>query len=149
MKSLAMRIALAALVIGTLSGCLDITPAGTLFASDPPGARVLVDGRDSGWVTPCMIDLDEEEAHQVSLELPGYAARTLSLQPARRVHFLTWSYGLNGWNVRGRFPLFLPTADLLLPFRENEALSPARIFVRLRPAEAPSEPAAGELTGAD
>jgi hypothetical protein len=144
-----MRIALSALVIGTLSGCLDITPPGTLFASDPPGARVLLDGRDSGWVTPCRIALDEEQAHRVSLELPGYAARSISLQPARRVHFLTWAYGVNGWNVRGRFPLFLPTADLLLPFRENEALSPARIFVRLRPAEAPPAPEAVEVTGSD
>jgi hypothetical protein len=41
-------------------GLLDVSPPGTAFASEPPGARVEIDGQDSGWVTPCMIALDVE-----------------------------------------------------------------------------------------
>jgi hypothetical protein len=36
-----------------------------------------------------------------------------------------------------RFPLLLPTDDLLLPFREVNAPAPARVFVRLRPSGSP------------
>ena len=130
MRSLLIPLLLAA---GTLSGCIDITPSGTFFASDPPGARILVDGRDSGWVTPCLIDLDEDEPHAVRIELSGFSAREVELGTHRRLHFIPWWYGVNSINIRGRFPLFLPTFDLLMPYRENDALSPARIFVHLRP----------------
>ena len=46
------------------------------IASDPPGARILIDERDSGFVTPAVMHLDVEDDHRVDLMLPGYAPAT-------------------------------------------------------------------------
>jgi hypothetical protein len=78
MRSFSAPFLLAALA--SLASCLNITPCGTTLASEPPGARVRVDGRDSGWVTPCLIALDAEETHVVTLELDGFAPREVVLE---------------------------------------------------------------------
>lgn len=119
------------------ASCLNVSPPGTAFASEPPGARVRVDGRDSGWVTPCQIALDVEESHLVTLELDGYTPREVQLGPLERHGIIAWRQGVNGVRSTIRFPILLPTEDLLIPFRESSALAPGRVFVRLRPADAP------------
>jgi len=115
------------------AGCLSFSPTGPSFASEPPGARVRIDGRDSGWVTPCQIALDTADAHHVTLELSGYTPRDFLLLPERRHSAVTWPLGVNGVNSTVRFPLLLPFEDFLFPFRTVEAFAPGRIFVRLRP----------------
>jgi len=42
------------------------------FFSEPPGARVIVDKQDTGFVTPCRITLASRDEHRVELELAGY-----------------------------------------------------------------------------
>jgi len=137
MRSLFRR----ALTLGGLaaacSSCLDISPPGTTFASEPPGALVRVDGRDTGWVTPCQIDLGAGEPCTVAIELEGYAPREFLLVPDERLHLITWTQGATSTRNTVRFPLFLPTLDLFFPLREREALSPGRVFVRLHPEAAP------------
>lgn len=123
------------LLLASLAGCLDITPPGTSFASDPAGARVLVDGRDSGWVTPCAFTLDDDETHLVSFALVGYTPREVLLVPDDRQSVITWYQGVNGVRSTVRFPILLPTIDFLLPLREVQTLAPGRVFVRLRPAD--------------
>jgi hypothetical protein len=120
-----------------LAGCINVSPPGTSFASDPPGARVHIDGRDSGWVTPCLVALDEGEPHVVTLALDGYAPREVVLRPLTRNGVVAWYQAVNGVKSTIRFPLLHPTEDLLLPFRASHALSPGHVFVRLRPTEAP------------
>ena len=135
-----MRPLLAPLLFAALAfqaSCLNVSPAGTTFASEPPGARVHVDGHDSGWVTPCLIALDEEETHVVTLELDGYAPREVLLGPDERLGIVDWRLGVNGVKSTIRFPLLLPAGDLLFPLCEVCTLAPSRVFVRLRPADAP------------
>ncbi len=119
------------------AGCVSVSPPGASFASEPPGARVRVDGRDSGWVTPCQIALDAEQTHVVTLELEGYAPREVRLEPLERNGIIAWRQGVNGVKSTIRFPVLLPTQDLLFPFRASQAPAPSRVFVRLRPADAP------------
>ncbi len=126
-------IGLVAVAALATTGCLNLTPAGTFFASQPPGAHVVVDGQDSGWITPCMIALDLEDDHAVRIELPGYAPRELRLDPNKRVLCIPWENGQTGLNPYPRFPLFLEWQSLFLPFRQNDMLAPARVFVRLEP----------------
>lgn len=138
------RPVLLALVLGACAlaaGCINVSPAGPTFASEPPGARVHVDGRDSGWVTPCQIALDTDEVHTVALVMPGYAARELVLVPEEHVKIVDWLLGVNGVRSTINFPILLPAWDFLFPLREVHALAPGRVFVRLRPAER-AEPAA-------
>lgn len=124
---------LAAMALGT--GCRNVSPAGVHFSSEPPGATILVDGQDSGWVTPCEVDLDVEREHEVDLALEGFATRRFLLVPDEQRSFVSWNQGVNGLRTRQRAPFLIPAVDLVLPFREVRALAPGRIFVRLHPAE--------------
>jgi hypothetical protein len=124
------------LLLVTLSGCLATSAPGATLTSSPPGARVLVEGKDSGWVTPCQMWLDVDEPVAVTFELPGYATRTVRLVPARQWSAVTWTLGIHPAQD-APFPALLPPEDLLLPFREDDFLAPTRVFVRLRPEDAP------------
>src|SRR5262245_1826682 len=103
-------------VLLCLASCVNVSPASTALASEPPGARVCVDGRDSGWVTPCMLDLGSDETHVVTLELAGYVPRSVVLTPFDRQGIVAWHQGVNGVKSTIRFPILLPTIDLLFPF---------------------------------
>jgi hypothetical protein len=134
MRSMRLRpFLMACLAALAASGCKNVSPAGTFFASQPPGAHVVIDGKDSGWVTPCMIALDEDDDYSVRIELDGYRTRELALEASTRVAFVPWRYGQLGTKPYPRFPLFLDMGSLVLPYRENDAHSPSRIFVRLEP----------------
>lgn len=135
MRSLLLPSLCAALLFQT--SCLNVSPPGATFASEPPGARVRVDGRDSGWVTPCQIALGDDQDHLVTLELGGYAAREVLLEPQERHGVIAWTQGVNGAKSTIRFPILMPASDLLFPFRRLRAQAPNRVFVRLRPADAP------------
>ena len=121
------------LILLAASACKNVAPAGTFFASHPPGAHVVIDGKDSGWITPCMIDLDKGDDHSVRIELSGYEPRELQLEPAYRSSFVPWHHGQLGTKPYPRFPLFLDVEGLVVPYRETDALAPSRIFVRLKP----------------
>ena len=130
------RLALALLLPGAAS-CVNISPPGTALTSEPPGARVEVDGHDSGWVTPCLIALDEDETHLVRIVLDGHAPHEIVLEPFYRRSAVSLSEGVTGMRSTLQFPTRLPVQDLLFPLRESYTMSPARVFVRLRPESAP------------
>ncbi|NOT30502.1 MAG: PEGA domain-containing protein [Planctomycetes bacterium] len=125
------------LALAGAAGCVSIAPPGTFLASEPPGASVLVDGRDSGWVTPCTIALDEDEIHVVRVALEGYAPREVVLNPDRRLLIASWDQAVSGVKSTLRFPTRMPAGQFLFPFREFQTLAPGRVFVRLRPEPAP------------
>jgi hypothetical protein len=122
--------------LAALASCINVTPPAVAFSSEPPGARVLVDGRDSGWVTPCLIALEDEE-HMVTLTLDGHVPVVVALAPWERKHLVDWRLGVNGVRSTIRFPLLLPGIDLLLPLRVLDMPAPGRVFVRLHPNPAP------------
>lgn len=135
------NVALFLVLLLALPACVATSAPGATFASEPVGARVLVDGRDSGWVTPCHVWLDVDEPVEVSFALDGYTTRTVKLVPARTWSAVTWPLGVHPAQD-APFPALLPPEDLLLPFREDDHLAPTRVFVRLRPADTRSEGAA-------
>ncbi len=49
------------------------------IASDPPGARVVLDGEPLGQTTPVGVELDPEGRHEIALELAGYEPRRRGL----------------------------------------------------------------------
>jgi hypothetical protein len=122
---------------GSGASCMTVSPPATAFASEPPGARVQVDGQDSGWITPCLIALDTDESHVVTLALDGYVPREIRLEPLRRTMIIDWEQAVAGIESSTVFPLLMPMQDLLLPFRQSRSLAPGRVFVRLRPESAP------------
>lgn len=132
-----MATAFRALLLAVLcgAGCRNVSPAGIHFSSEPPGAAILVDGADSGWVTPCEVALDVEREHEVELAMTGFAPRRFLLVPDEQRSFVSWNQAVNGLRARQRAPFLMPAEDLLLPFREVRTLTPGRIFVRLHPAQ--------------
>ena len=109
----------------------DRRPAGVSLATTPPGAMVVVDGVDSGFATPCMLDFDTDESHRVELELDGYSTAGLYLMPNRRWFLIPYNDANRAPRV-WRFPLWLPMGEFFLPVRTNTALAPSRIHLRLR-----------------
>ena len=126
------RVALAALAC-SLAACANFRrERGVSFATDPPGARVILDGKDSGFVTPCLLFVSRDERKvDVQLVRPGYETAhrrlyeqdtvTTVLWKEMQVHYNTW-----------RFPLWLNFEDFFIPLKVDDEPYPARIFVRLR-----------------
>lgn len=117
-----------------LASCVELqrTP-GVMFASSPPGARVMVDGRDSGFVTPCHIDLSRSK-HHVDIVLEGYRPASVLIEPGGQTYLVTWDEAWiypNTW----RFPLWLNARDGLFPVKIERSYSPARIWAPLRLAD--------------
>ena len=126
-----------ALLLGLLCltpACISETPPGTYLDSEPPGALLFVDGKESGYVTPCKLHLDEGEDHVIRLEYPGYQPASIELVQDKTVEVISWKAGTT--LSTGFFTAFkLPFWDLIAPIRTNDALSPGRIFARLVPLE--------------
>ena len=124
--------AIVPLLVACLAAACASSPKGVHFASDPPGARVLVDGEESGFVTPCVIKLDEDAALlRVDLELRGYATATRWVADEAHTEWVLWRDMLaypNTW----RFPLWLALADFMRPRQVVSTKAPARVFVRLQ-----------------
>ena len=117
------------------SGCrvFGMDNAQVSFFSEPPGAKVIVDRQDSGFVTPCRLTLASRDDHQIELELPGYATARLGLEPSMDHDLILWqdmTLEFGQW----RFPLWLNTKDTFSPFKLEANLHPGRVFVRLQRA---------------
>lgn len=135
MRSSSPRIGLL-LGLGTallVAACKSTTPPGVYFDSHPPGAEVLVDGRRTGYVTPCLIALGRERSFRIHLTLEGYVTREFSIRANDRTEWITWDEGAMAPSGIGG-PFGLDFDDLLLPGRKDEAHAPNRIFRRLAPA---------------
>lgn len=124
-----------ALLLLTTACISNSRPAGTLFSSQPPGARLVVDGRDAGMVTPCYVDLADGDRHRISLELTGYEPALLKLGPDKRTWWITWAKGNAAWGGGFLFPLFLPAGDLFFPYRSDKGPRPERVHIHLQPEE--------------
>lgn len=109
------------------------------LSSSPAGANILIDGRDSGFVTPVTLDLSTPREvggpipapREIEFRLAGYepASRTLAVKDTE--HLIYWSDS-TVFYLTGRFPLWLNWEDLLFPKVTQTGEWPSRIFVRLR-----------------
>ena len=107
------------------------TQAGVTFSSEPPGARVIVDGVDSGFVTPTALALIRGDWHRVELRREGYEPVTRLISPQIRIYTIPWTDGYIGPGTWW-FPLFLGVKDLFFPVLVDDNSSPQRIHARLR-----------------
>jgi hypothetical protein len=109
-----------------------------LVSSEPLGARIVVDGQDTGMTTPARLHLGGLFGgdHAIVLQKKGYRPAT------RRVYQYTEGY-TSKW-VDGAFdavmpplPLFWTTGDFLTPFGVRAAILPAELYVVLEREGAP------------
>lgn len=113
-----------------LTSCVWITTSNKVtLSTNPPGARVLVDGEATGFTTPVNLSL-ERESHRLSFELTGYETAFRQVEPNSRWNVIPWSDGdlhFNHW----RFPLWLTWMEFLFPFRYLRTFYPSRVHVHL------------------
>lgn len=59
------------------------------IVSDPPGASIILDGKDTGHVTPMQLSIDKPGSHTVVLKKAGYLdeTTTANLQSGQTFHF--------------------------------------------------------------
>lgn len=125
---LALCAALAVLASGCRSGR---SQAGVTFSSDPPGARVLVNGADSGFVTPTGLALPRGDWHRIEIRKEGYESVSRLISPQIRVYTVPWTDGYLGSHTWW-FPFFLTFEDLLAPVLVDDNSAPQRLHARLR-----------------
>jgi len=118
-------------LVACLCSCIAIErEPGVSIASSPPGARVLIDGKDSGFVTP--VDLGvSRSAHTLALELDGYVTAKRKLRGGSSRDVIHWDEAYiseNTWH----FPLWLNYQDGFFPFKYHKGYRPRRVFVRMR-----------------
>lgn len=114
-----------------LAGCLAQRPQpGLLIATSPPGARLYVDGADSGFVTPAWIAVPANDWHRLDVSLSGYEPESRLVSPNRRLYAISWTKGWIGLSTWW-FPLFLPLEDFFLPVRVDTSAAPSRIHIQL------------------
>jgi len=120
---------LLALALG--SSCLELQRSpGVLLATEPPGARIVVDGEDSGFVTPCNLGLSRER-HRIELVLPGYQTARVQVDKGGQTQLVYWREAYvnsNTWN----FPTWLNYEDGFAPVKLGLGFEPSRIHVPLR-----------------
>ena len=109
-----------------------------LVSSEPLGARIVVDGRDTGRTTPASLPLGGLFGgdHRIELHKKGY-------RPAvRRVYQYTEGY-TSKWNdgaydaVMPPLPFFWTAGDLVTPFGVRAAIIPGELYVVLEKDDAP------------
>jgi hypothetical protein len=124
---------LSPLLLACLAGaCVsNVAPKGVLVASEPPGARVFIDGRDSGWVTPAYLDL-EPERQRIDVVLQGYDPATVVVAPSGERYYLVLWQEAFAYHNTWRCPLWLNYEDGLGPVKMSKRLEPSRIFIPLR-----------------
>ena len=133
--ALLRRLVLACAPLALACVPIGFSPAGrkgVVFASTPQGAQLLIDGRDSGFVTPCALRMEDTGPHRVDFLLPGYQVATRILAKNSSYWFVPWKdgdLGVETW----RFPLWLDVPSLLAPIEYRAGLQPARMHVQLRP----------------
>lgn len=103
-----------------------------MIASTPSGAQVLVDGEDSGFVTPCSLRVGGGE-REVEIRLSGYRPAQRVLVKGGRWFYIPWKDGDIGADT-WRFPLWLDVPGLLFPVQYERGPTPARLHVTLKPS---------------
>ncbi len=126
------RLVLALLAAPLAGGCmLDRPQPGIMISTRPAGAQVVVDGQDSGFVTPARLALTRRDWHRVEVKLSGYEPASRLFAPGLRRYAIGWDKGYTR-ETNLLFPFFLPWEDMLIPFRFDDSLSPGRVHIALQ-----------------
>ena len=109
-----------------------------LVTSEPPGADILVDGEDTGFTTPTMLDLGAffGDSHVVTVQMDGFEPETREV-----VHRRIWrgSRWIDGTDLRVfAFPLHWTFGDFFTPLEVEFLYVPAELYIVLwKAGEAP------------
>ncbi len=103
-----------------------------LITSDPLGARIEVDGRDTGRTTPATLAIGGNfgRDHLVRLTLEGHRPAVRRLYQYTEGYTSQWIDGAYDL-VLPPLPLFWTAGDFVFPFAVRGALVPGDLYVKL------------------
>lgn len=108
------------------------------ISSEPLGARIFVDGVDTGQTTPHRLEIGSAFGgdHVVRLEKDGYHPASRGLYQRVEGYTSKW---IDGAYEIALFPLplFWTAGDSLLPFAVHSVILPNDVHVRLQPDDEP------------
>lgn len=111
---------------------------GVLISSEPLGARIVVDGNDTGKTTPARLNIGGNFGtdHTIELKKPGYRTATRRLYQQTEFYTSRWNNGVYDF-VMPPLPIFWTTGDVVTPFGVRGALIPSELYVPLDKTDAP------------
>jgi hypothetical protein len=109
-----------------------------LITSDPPGARVFIDGRDMGVTTPTTLELGGVLGydHELSLLKKGYRIEVRRLYQHTEGYTSKWRDGIADLTVPA-LPFWWTFGDMVFPFGVRAAIIPGEVYVKLYRNEDP------------
>lgn len=130
--SQSLRVRSTAIVLACLaSSCSLLAPNRAVsLSTSPPGATITVNGKNSGFVTPCLLQFDVDEDVRIDLEVAGFRRETRYLTPHDEVYSILWTE-MNAGPQAWRFPLFLGFRDVIVPVKWIEGHAPGTIHIDL------------------
>lgn len=118
---------LAGLLILGLNACSTVMHSTTQeveFVSDPPNARISIDGMKFG-TSPQKVNLERGANHVVIFELEGYAI--YETQVTKKISLWFWGNALNGFIPGMTIDMFTGAMYNLLPEKMEVQLTPAKV----------------------
>lgn len=109
-----------------------------LITSDPPGARIVVDGRDTGQTTPARLAIGGTFGtdHDVTVTKKGYRPTTRRVYQHTEGYTSKWIDGAYD-AVMPTIPLFWTAGDFVFPFGVRSAIVPHELHVKLYRTDEP------------
>ena len=109
-----------------------------LVSSQPLGARICIDGQDTGKTTPSRLTIGGNfgSDHLLELKKPGYRTARRRLYQHTEGYTSRWNDGVYDLAMLP-LALFWTTGDFLTPFGVRGALLPAELHVQLETSDAP------------
>ena len=109
-----------------------------LVSSQPLGARIIVDGLDTGRTTPAKLTIGGNfgSDHLLELQKPGFRTARRRLYQHTEGYTSRWGDGAYDL-VMPPLPFFWTPGDFVFPFGVRGALLPAELFVQLEQNDAP------------
>ncbi|MEC8651866.1 MAG: PEGA domain-containing protein [Planctomycetota bacterium] len=122
-----------------LPSCVSFSQEGqVLVSSDPAGARIFVDGRDTGFTTPKKLSIGSVLSgwHVIRLEKPGFRPADRALYQQTETFSSKWIDGAYEI-VMAPLPFFWTARDMLIPVGVRSALLPGELYVRMQRSDEP------------
>lgn len=117
------------MAFGGCATMLNTTTQEVELKSNPPNAKVTVDGKKFG-TSPQIVNIDRGSDHVVKFELDGY--QTYETQLTRKMSLWFWGNALNGFIPGMVIDYFTGSLYDLLPEQVTTELTPAKIELPIK-----------------